>query len=51
MSEVNKPANATDGGTAGSEEAMPPSEDQKAAEMERVQKDAAIEREEDGGYQ
>ena len=44
MSDANepKPADATE---------QTPSEDQQAAEMEEVQKEAAIEREEDGGYQ
>ncbi|HEX8412262.1 MAG TPA: hypothetical protein VF637_00035, partial [Sphingomicrobium sp.] len=51
MSEVEKPENAAAGGTAGGEQPSAPSEDQRAGEMERVQKDAALEREEEGGYQ
>jgi len=51
MSEVKKPAITVDDGITGSEPPEAPSEDQKIAEMERVQQEAAVEREEAGGYQ
>jgi len=51
MSEVKKPAITGDDGTTGSEPPATPSEDHKVAEMEKVQEEAAVEREEAGGYQ
>ncbi len=51
MSQVRKPANAVDDSTTVSAAPATPSEDQKVAEMEKVQEEAAVEREEDGGYQ
>ena len=51
MSEVQTLSNAGGDENTVDTQGTTPSEDQKAAEMERVQEEAAVEREEDGGYQ